>query len=114
MKKISLKSLFSTRKEQIYQFKSLEIEDFFTNKGIKLQYPKAQVRRRMSYYFWKPIVAEVSQYNFSKKDRNNILKKMWRQMDQRHLFATHTQANYDLESLALCTEDHDNGHWNEK
>ena len=28
MKKISLKSLFSTRKEQIYQFKSLEIKDF--------------------------------------------------------------------------------------
>ena len=68
----------------------------------------------MSYYFWKPIVAEVSQYNFSKKDRNNILKKNVETNGSKTLFATHTQANYDLESLALCTEDHDNGHWNEK
>jgi len=29
-------------------------------------------------------------------------------MDSRHFFGSFTQANYDLESLALCTKDCDN------
>jgi hypothetical protein len=63
--------LSSVRKEQLDQFKLLEIKDFFTNKGIQLKHTKKQIRSRISYKFWKPIVA-------------------------------------------LCTEDCDNGHWNEK
>lgn len=96
------------------KFKHLNIKDFFTNKGIELRHTKKQIRKRISYHFWKPIVTEVSQNNYSTKDRNNILQKMWNQMDDRHLFATLTQSIYDLESLALCTEDYDNGHWREE
>ena len=35
-------------------------------------------------------------------------------MDDRHCFHTMTQSIYDLESLALCTEDYDNGCWREE
>ena len=101
-------------KEKLYKFKLLEIKDFFTNKGIQLQHSKKQIRKRNSYSFWKPIVTEVSQHNYSTKDRNNILQKMWNQMDNRHCFHTLTQSVYDLESLALCTEDYDNGYWREE
>lgn len=95
------------------RFNLLEIEDFFTNKGIQLRHTKKQIRKRISYKFWKPIVEQISS-NIKAPERNNVLQKIWREMDDRHCFHTMTQSVYDLESLALCTEDYDNGCWNEK
>lgn len=94
-------------------FKSLEIEDFFTNKGIQLRHTKKQIRKRISYKFWKPIVEQVNS-SIKSCDRNNVVQKIWREMDDRHCFHTLTQSIYDLESLALCTEDCDNGYWREE
>lgn len=105
--------LSSVRKEQLDQFKLLEIKDFFTNKGIQLRHTKKQIRKRISYRFWRPIVEQVSS-NIKSSERNNVVQKIWREMDDRCCFHSLTQSIYDLESLALCTEDHDNGHWNEK
>jgi predicted PP-loop superfamily ATPase len=95
------------------RFNLLEIEDFFTNKGIELRHTKKQIRKRISYKFWKPIVQQVSS-NIETHKRNNVIQKIWREMDDRHCFQTLTQSVYDLESLALCTEDYDNGYWREE
>ena len=95
------------------RFNLLEIEDFFTNKGIQLRHTKKQIRKRVSYNFWKQIVQQVSS-NIKTNERNNVVQKIWREMDDRHCFHTMTQSVYDLESLALCTEDYDNGYWGEE
>ena len=95
------------------RFNLLEIQGFFTNKGIQLRHTKKQIRKRISYQFWKPIVEQISS-NIKASERNNVVQKIWREMDDRHCFHTMTQSVYDLESLALCTEDYDNGHWREK
>lgn len=107
------KRIYYTLK-RIYDFKILDADDFFTKDGFKVKHSEKQIRKRVSYNFWQPIVQQVSQNNYTAKDRNNILKKMWNQMDQRSFFGSHTQANYDLESLALCAKDYDDGHWREK
>jgi hypothetical protein len=95
------------------RFNLLEIKDFFTNKGIQLRYTKKQIRKRISYKFWRQIVQQVSS-NINVSERNNVVQKIWREMDNRHCFHTMTQSIYDLESLALCVEDHDNGYWREE
>ena len=95
------------------RFNLLETEDFFTNKGIQLRHTRKQIRKRISYKFWKPIVQQVSS-NIKLSERNNVVQKIWREMDHRHCFHTMTQSVYDLESLALCTEDYDNGCWGEE
>jgi len=95
------------------RFNLLEIKDFFTNKGIQLRYTKKQIRKRISYKFWRPIVQQVSS-NINVSERNNVVQKIWREMDDRHCFHTMTQSIYDLESLALCVEDNDNGYWREE
>ena len=95
------------------RFNLLEIQDFFTNKGIQLRHTKKQIRKRVSYKFWKPIVQQIS-LNVRASERNKVVQKIWREMYDRHCFHTLTQSIYDLESLALCTEDYDNGCWNEK
>lgn len=95
------------------RFNLLEIQDFFTNKGIQLRHTKKQIRKRVSYNFWKPIVRQVS-LHLRASERNKVVQKIWREMDDRHCFHTMTQSIYDLESLALCTEDHDHGCWNEE
>lgn len=102
-----------TQNERLLKFKCLNVNDFFANKGVKVFHSEKQIRKRTSYMFWKPIVEKVSN-KFSPNKRNEILQKMWNQMDSRCFFGSFTQANYDLESLALCTKDCDNGHWREK
>ena len=94
------------------RFNLLEIEDFLQIKVFNYDIQK-QIRKRISYKFWKPIVEQISS-NIKAPERNNVLQKIWREMDDRHCFHTMTQSVYDLESLALCTEDYDNGCWNEK
>ena len=56
---------------------------------------------------------EINANNSNANTRNNILKNMWNQMVKR-CFSGHMLKNYDLESLALCTKDCDNGHWKVK
>lgn len=102
-----------TQSERLLKFKCLNANDFFANKGVKVFHTEKQIRKRISYTFWKPIVEQIAN-KFSINKRNEMLQKMWNQMDDRHFFGSFTQANYDLESLALCTKDCDNGHWREK
>jgi hypothetical protein len=103
-----------TQAERLLKFKSLNANDFFANKGVKVFHAEKQIRKRTSYMFWRPIVEEINANNSNTNMRNNILKNMWNQMDKRCFFGSFTQANYYLESLALCTKDCDNGHWREK
>ena len=100
-------------KEKLYKFKLLEIKDFFTNKGIQLQHSKKQIRKRNSYSFWKNIVDEISP-SLRTFERNKVIQKIWQEMNDRRCFSIMTQSVYDLESLALCTEDYDNGYWREE
>jgi len=102
-----------TQAERLLKFKCLNVNDFFANKGIKVFHSEKQIRKRTSYTFWQPIVQEIGN-KFPTNKRNEMLQKMWNQMDKRCFFGSFTQANYDLESLALCTKDCDNGHWREK
>ena len=103
-----------TQAERLLKFKSLNANDFFANKSIEVFHGEKQIRKRTSYMFWRPIVEEINANNTNTNTRNNILKNMWNQMDKRSFFGSFTQANYDLESLALCTKDCDNGDWREK
>ncbi len=96
------------------RFKFLEIEDFFTNKGVELRHTKKQIRKRISYKFWSSIVKQVSLNIIISCERNKVVQKIWKNMDDRHCFHTLTQSVYDLESLALCTEDYDNGYRGEE
>lgn len=102
-----------TQVERLRKFKCLNVNDFFANKGVKVFHTEKQIRKRTSYTFWKPIVEQIAN-KFPPNKRNEMLQKMWNQMDERCFFGSFTQANYDLESLALCTKDCDNGHWREK
>lgn len=102
-----------TQAERLLKFKCLNANDFFANKGIKVFHSEKQIRKRKSYTFWQPIVEQIGN-KFSPNKRNKMLQNMWNQMDKRCFFGSFTQANYDLESLALCTKDCDNGHWREK
>jgi hypothetical protein len=102
-----------TQAERLRKFKCLNVNDFFANKGVKVFHSEKQIRKRTSYTFWQPIVEQVAN-KFPPNKRNEMLQKMWNQMDDRHFFGSFTQANYDLESLALCTKDCDNGHWREE
>ena len=102
-----------TQAERLLKFKCLNVNDFFANKGVKVFHSEKQIRKRTSYTFWQPIVEQIAN-KFPPNKRNEILQKMWDQMDKRSFFGSYTQANYDLESLALCTKDCDNGHWREK
>ena len=95
------------------RFNLLEIQDFFTNKGIQLRHTKKQIRKRVSYRFWKNIVDEISP-SLRTSERNKVIQKIWQEMNDRRCFSTMTQSVYDLESLALCTEDYDNGYWREE
>jgi len=100
--------------DRIFKFKCLNVNDFFANKGVKVFHSEKQIRKRISYMFWKPIVEQINEHNQNPNNRNNILKNMWNQMDKRCFFGSFTQANYDLESLALCTKDCDNRHRREE
>jgi hypothetical protein len=53
------------------RFNLLEIQDFFTNKGIQLRHTKKQIRKRVSYKFWKPIVQQIS-LNVRASERNKV------------------------------------------
>ncbi|NDG52780.1 MAG: hypothetical protein EBY39_07130 [Flavobacteriia bacterium] len=68
--------------------------------AIEIRYSANQIRKRISYQFWKPIVANMSWMPFSKLIESTSL--MWSQMDDRHNFGTNKQACYDLESLVFC------------
>jgi len=102
-----------TQNERLLKFKCLNVNDFFANKGVKVFHSEKQIRKRTSYTFWQPIVEQIGN-KFPPNKRNEILQKMWNQMDSRHFFGSFTQANYDLESLALCTKDCDNRHRREE
>lgn len=102
-----------TQAERLLKFKCLNTNDFFANKGVKVFHSEKQIRKRKSYTFWQPIVEQIGN-KFSPNKRNKMLQNMWNQMDKRCFFGSFTQANYDLESLALCTKDCDDGHWREE
>ena len=69
-------------------------------KPVEVRYPPDQIRQRVSYMFWKPIVENMSWMPFHKLVQSTSL--IWSQMDDRHNFGTMKQSYYDLESLAFC------------
>ena len=72
-----------TQAERLLKFKSLNANDFFANKGVKVFHDEKQIRKRTSCMFWQPIVKEINANNSNTNIRNNILKNMWDQMDKR-------------------------------
>lgn len=67
---------------------------------VDIKYPFEQIRKRRSYYFWKPIVEKTK--NLPIKYSQIISTTMWEQMNDSHKFGTEKQSEYELESLALC------------
>lgn len=92
-------------------FKYLDFEDLIEVNNIKLFHKEEQIRKRMSYSFWKNIVDKMKYLNLIEKI--SLCKQIWNQMDCRHCFHTLTQSRFDLESLALCLKESD-GHRREK
>ena len=79
---------------------SLKMPSTGYGEPIEVRYPADQIRRRISYLFWKPIVENMSWMPFHKLVQLTSL--MWSQMDDRHNFGTMKQSEYDLESLVFC------------
>ena len=75
---------------------------------VELKYPKKQIRKRLSYQFWKPIIQEMDNIPYFK--RVCIASRVWSEMDDRKNFGTMKQACFDLESLALCLIESNNNH----
>ena len=67
---------------------------------VEIQHNPAQIRKRISYWFWKPIVERMKGLSYKRLVASACV--VWHQMDARHCFGTMKQAGYDLESLALC------------
>jgi len=67
---------------------------------VNIKYTPKQIRKRKSYFFWKPIVEETK--NLPVKYRQNISSQIWQQMNDSHKFGTEKQSEYELESLAFC------------
>lgn len=67
---------------------------------VQIQYSADQIRKRVSYNFWKPIVENMSWMPFA--NLVNATALVWSKMDDRHNFGTNKQAYYDLESLVFC------------
>ena len=67
---------------------------------VEIYYTTKQIRNRISYQFWKPIVENMTWMPFHKLVHATSL--MWNQMDSAHKFGTMKQAGFELESLALC------------
>lgn len=74
-----------TQAERLLKFKCLNVNDFFANKGVKVFHTEKQIRKRTSYTFWKPIVEQIAN-KFPINKRNQMLQKMWDQMDKRCFF----------------------------
>jgi hypothetical protein len=68
--------------------------------NVDIKYLPDQIRKRRSYYFWKPIVEETKKLPM--KYSQIISTKMWQQMNDAHKFGTEKQSKYELESLAFC------------
>tara|TARA_Y100000590_G_scaffold143436_2_gene164815 strand:+ start:62180 stop:62542 length:363 start_codon:yes stop_codon:yes gene_type:complete len=77
---------------------SKSAQDFISH-PIKIHYPRALIRKRISYSFWKKMVKSISM--LPNKERKGIAYNMWLEMDDRHFFGTYKQAGFELESLAL-------------
>ncbi len=75
---------------------------------VELKYPKNQIRKRLSYQFWKPIVEEMN--NIPHFKRVSIASRVWSEMDDRKNFGTMKQSCFDLESLALCLIESNKNH----
>ena len=67
---------------------------------VEIHYTPKQIRNRISYQFWKPIVENMSWMPFHKLVHSTSF--MWSQMDGHYKFNTMRQAGFELESLALC------------
>lgn len=67
---------------------------------VEIQHKPSQIRKRISYCFWKPIVERMKGLSYKRLIGSACV--VWHQMDTRHCFGTMKQAGYDLESLALC------------
>ena len=67
---------------------------------VEIQHKPSQIRKRISYCFWKPIVERMKVLSYKRLVASACV--VCHQMDGRHCFGTMKQAGYDLESLALC------------
>ena len=80
-----------------------QVQSWDGNKGglfdIKIRHKPKQIRKRISYSFWKPIVDKMSWMPFEKMVE--CASTMWDQMDRSHKFGTMKQAGYELVSMAV-------------
>ena len=60
-----------------------------------------KIRNRMSYSFWVNIVHACR----NRVVANNVCDEVYKQMDNRMMFNTEQQANWDKESMELALED---------
>ena len=90
---------------KVYAFKYLDFEDLIEPNNIKLVHKEKQIRKRISYSFWKSIVDSMK--DLKSIEKISLCKQIWNQMDNRSCFNTYTQSRFDLESLALCLKECD-------
>ena len=80
-------------------------KDFCDKYGVELYYKESQIKKRLSYHFWKPIVQQYKHLTFTEKRK--MLGEIWNSMDNRGFFGSQTQSAFDAESLAFCIKELD-------
>jgi len=67
---------------------------------------KNQIRKRTSYWFWRNIAREVKTWSGADSFGGKMIcDQMWRYMDDRFMFGTCQQSEWDKESMKLAVED---------
>ena len=62
---------------------------------------KNKIRDRVSYFFWRNIVSAFGRSH----EARAICARVWEEMDNRMLFNSEQQANWDKESMELALDD---------
>lgn len=88
---------------KVCAFKFLDFEDLIKANNIKLFHKEKQIKKRVSYSFWKSIVDSMKDLKLIEKI--SLCKQIWNEMDNRNCFQSYTQSRFDLESLALCLKE---------
>ena len=74
---------------------------------MKTNKKNKQIRKRTSYCFWRNIVREVRTWSGADSFGGNMIcDQMWRYMDDRFMFGTRKQSQWDKESMKLAVEDY--------
>ena len=92
-------------KGKIEPIKYHQFKDFCDNNGVELYYKESQIKKRLSYKFWKPIVQQYKHLTFT--ETRKMLGEIWNSMDNRSFYGSQTQSAFDAESLAFCIKELD-------